>query len=40
MQLMLQMEGAALAEEDPAIEEGIENDEMVEEVDADSDTDV
>lgn len=40
MQLMLQMEGAALAEEDPAIEEGIENDEMVEEVDADSDADV
>ena len=37
---MLQMEGAAIAEEDPAIEEGVENEEVVEEVDADSDADV
>ena len=39
MQLTVQMGGATLAEEDPAIE-GIENDEMVEELDADSDADL
>lgn len=36
MQLMVQMEGASLVEEDPAIE-GIEDEENVEELDADSD---
>ena len=38
MQLMVQMEVATLAEEDPDIE-GIENDEIVEELDAESDVD-
>ena len=35
---MVQMEGATLAEEDPDLE-GIKNDEIVEELDADSDVD-